>query len=258
VSEGDGRHRGSWVKPFLAGMVATGAGWVIAETIASRRQRIDRRLVRRAGPEDDVAPVVVVPGIMGSGLHRSDGTQVWLNLRNAVGQYNLGLPLAVPLAESRDELIPGALLGAETMMPRLFGFTEYYDLLEMLELVGFRASGRGERRRPVHHVLLRLAARPGRVRRAGCTRRWRSWPRRRTGTAVNWSATAWAAWSPATTCATAPPSPRPTQPVTRAGARRIRQPHPGGGAQRGQPARARGPCCSGTGWACPTRRWPRA
>ncbi|HET9317552.1 MAG TPA: hypothetical protein VFQ51_18310 [Vicinamibacteria bacterium] len=148
----EGGRRGSWIKPFLAGVVATGAGWVIAETIASRRPRFDRRLVRRPGPEDDVAPVVVVPGIMGSGLHRADGTQVWLNLRNAVGQYNLGLPFKVPLAESRDELIPGALLGAAEVMPRLFGFTEYYDLLEMLELVGFRASSRGERRRAVHHV----------------------------------------------------------------------------------------------------------
>ena len=138
--------------PFLAGMVATGAGWVIAETIASRRLRVHHGLFRRPGPEDDVAPVVVVPGIMGSGLHRADGTQVWLNLRNAVGQYNLGLPVTVPLAESRDELIPGALLGADAMMPRLFGFTEYYDLLEMLELVGFRASARGERQRAVHHV----------------------------------------------------------------------------------------------------------
>jgi pimeloyl-ACP methyl ester carboxylesterase len=152
VSDGDGRRRGGWIKPFLAGVVAAGAGWVVAETIASRRQRFDRRLVRRPGPTDDVAPVVVVPGIMGSGLHRADGTQVWLNLRNVVGQYNLGLPFTVPLAESRDELIPGALLGAQEMMPRLFGFTEYYDLLEMLELVGFRASVRGERRRAVHHV----------------------------------------------------------------------------------------------------------
>jgi pimeloyl-ACP methyl ester carboxylesterase len=150
VSEGE--RRGSWIKPFLAGVVATSAGWVIAESLLGRRPRLDRRLVRRPGPEDDVAPVVVVPGIMGSGLHRSDGTQVWLNLRNAVGQYNLGLPFKVPLADSRDELIPGALLGAQEMMPRLFGFTEYYDLLEMLELVGFRASSRGERRRAVHHV----------------------------------------------------------------------------------------------------------
>ena len=149
----DGERRASWIKPFLAGVVATGAGWVIAESIASRRRpRLDRRLVRRPGPEDDVAPVVVVPGIMGSGLHRADGTQVWLNLRNAVGQYNLGLPFKVPLAESRDELLPGALLGAQEVMPRLFGFTEYYDLLEMLELVGFRASSRGERHRAVHHV----------------------------------------------------------------------------------------------------------
>jgi pimeloyl-ACP methyl ester carboxylesterase len=152
VSDDDQQRSRGWIMPFLAGVIATSAGWVIAETIASRRQRLDRRLVRRPGPDDDVAPVVVVPGIMGSGLQRADGTQVWLNLRNAVGQYNLGLPFTVPLADSRDELVPGALLGSDAMMPRLFGFTEYYDLLEMLELVGFRASSRTDRRRAVYHV----------------------------------------------------------------------------------------------------------
>jgi pimeloyl-ACP methyl ester carboxylesterase len=89
---------------------------------------------------------------MGSGLHRPDGTQVWLNLRNAVGQYNLGLPFTLPLSESRDELIPGALLGADAMMPRLFGFTEYYDLLEMLDLVGFRPAGNGTAPKAAHHI----------------------------------------------------------------------------------------------------------
>ena len=78
------------------------------------------------------AEFVVLPGIMGSGLLRPDGTRVWLNIRNAVGQYKLSLPLVLPLAESRDDLAPGSLLGTEEFVPRLFGFTEYYDLLEIL------------------------------------------------------------------------------------------------------------------------------
>jgi len=84
--------------------------------------------------------VVVLPGIMGSGLLRPDGTRVWLNVRNAVGQYRLSLPLVLPLADSRDDLKPGALLGTEEIVPRLFGFTEYYDLLELLAAVGFRPA----------------------------------------------------------------------------------------------------------------------
>jgi pimeloyl-ACP methyl ester carboxylesterase len=133
------------------GALAAGSGMVIANALAKRRLGLPLRLIR--GSRDNVPPVVVIPGIMGSRLMRPDGTPVWLNLRNAVGHYNLSLPLTLPLAESRDDLVPGPLLGTTAVMPRLFGFTEYYDLLDILAAAGFRASspdhdGRG----PAQHL----------------------------------------------------------------------------------------------------------
>jgi pimeloyl-ACP methyl ester carboxylesterase len=89
---------------------------------------------------------------MGSGLLRPDQTRVWLNLRNAVGQYNLSLPFVLPLSESRDELRAGSLLGTEHRLPRMFGFTEYYDLLELLEAAGFLPAKKTGGRGLVHHV----------------------------------------------------------------------------------------------------------
>src|SRR5262249_27896814 len=77
---------------------------------------------------------------------------VWLNLRNAVGQYNLSLPFRLPLSESRDDLRPRSLLGTEHTLPRVFGFTEYYDLLELLESAGFQPARRTGGRGLVHHV----------------------------------------------------------------------------------------------------------
>ena len=150
----DGRTTGrrSWVLPFLTGMAATGVGLALAQAWASRRRILDPRLIRRAHGAGEIAPVVVVPGIMGSGLLRGDGTHVWLNFRNAVGSYNLGLPFTIPLSASQDDLVPGTLLGADTRLPRLFGFTEYYDLLEVLEGAGFRPSSQPRDGAPVHHV----------------------------------------------------------------------------------------------------------
>ncbi len=109
----------------------------------SARRRLDPRLLRAPVDGDGILPVVVLPGIMGSGLLRPDGTRVWLNVRNAVGQYKLSLPLVLPLSESKDDLKPGSLLGTEELVPRLFGFTEYYDLLELLAAVGFHPAKRG-------------------------------------------------------------------------------------------------------------------
>jgi pimeloyl-ACP methyl ester carboxylesterase len=142
----------SWVLPFLTGMAATGVGLALAQAWANRRRILDPALIRRAHGAGEIVPVVVVPGIMGSGLLRGDGTHVWLNLRNAVGSYNLGLPFTVPLSASQDDLIPGTLLGADTRLPRMFGFTEYYDLLEVLEAAGFRPSSQPHDGHPVHHV----------------------------------------------------------------------------------------------------------
>jgi pimeloyl-ACP methyl ester carboxylesterase len=121
------------------GVLAAGGGMVLANTLsARRRRRIDFRLFRTS--HQDIPPAVVIPGIMGSRLLRPDGTPVWLNLRNAVGHYDLSLPLSLPLSQSRDDLVPGQLLGTTAVMPRLFGFTEYYDLLDILGSAGFRSA----------------------------------------------------------------------------------------------------------------------
>ncbi|PYQ22980.1 MAG: hypothetical protein DMF81_10210, partial [Acidobacteria bacterium] len=59
-------RRRDWFKPFLWGVLTAGSGMVIANALASRRRTLDLRLLR--GSRDGVAPVVVVPGIMGSRL----------------------------------------------------------------------------------------------------------------------------------------------------------------------------------------------
>jgi pimeloyl-ACP methyl ester carboxylesterase len=78
---------------------------------------------------------------------------VWLNLRNAMGHFNLSLPFTLPLAESKDDLLPAELLvGTDARVPRMFGFTEYYDLLEVLEAAGFRLAGTTAPEEPTYHV----------------------------------------------------------------------------------------------------------
>jgi pimeloyl-ACP methyl ester carboxylesterase len=141
---------GRWALPFLAGVAAGTAGLALLR--AFERKGLDPTLLRGLRDQRGVPPVVVVPGIMGSCLLRPDGTPVWLNLRNALGHYNLSLPFSVPLSECRDDLVPGPLLGTEAVMPRLFGFTEYADLLEILEAAGFRAATRKDSERPGYHV----------------------------------------------------------------------------------------------------------
>jgi pimeloyl-ACP methyl ester carboxylesterase len=143
--------RSGWALPFLAGVAAGTAGVALLRAL-ERKPVIDPSLFRGLHGKGAIAPVVVVPGIMGSCLLRPDGTAVWLNLRNALGHYNLSLPFALPLSECRDDLVPGPLLGTEAVMPRLFGFTEYADLLEILESGGFRAATRREQARPAYHV----------------------------------------------------------------------------------------------------------
>jgi pimeloyl-ACP methyl ester carboxylesterase len=150
---GNGNGRRDWLYPFLAGVLTAGAGMVVSQALASRRRRgFDPSLIPYASDDPEIAPAVVIPGVMGSGLLRPDGTPVWLNLRNAVGHFNLGLPFKLPLSESRDELVPGALLGTDGVMPRLFGFTEYYDLLDLLESAGFRAAKSTGGAGMIHHV----------------------------------------------------------------------------------------------------------
>jgi pimeloyl-ACP methyl ester carboxylesterase len=148
------RDGSGWLTPFLAGVLATGAGWVLSHAFSSRRRVFDPRLIRNGRLLGDaLTPVVVVPGIMGSGLCRPDGTRVWLNLRNAIGHYNLSLPLTLPLTDSKDDLEPGNLLvGTDARIPRMFGFTEYYDLLEILEAAGFRLATVAGEADPIYHV----------------------------------------------------------------------------------------------------------
>lgn len=142
---------GGWALPFLAGVAAGTAGFALLRAL-ERKQIVDPRLFRGLQQQGAIDPVIVVPGIMGSCLMRPDGTAVWLNLRNALGHYNLSLPFTLPLSECRDDLVPGPLLGTEAVMPRLFGFTEYADLLEILESGGFRPTARREDAEPSYHV----------------------------------------------------------------------------------------------------------
>jgi len=81
---------------------------------------------------------VVVPGILGSGLVRPDGTRVWLNAGNAFGSHDLRLPPTLPFEARQDDLTPYGLLGVDAVLPRLFGFTEYADLVALLERAGLR------------------------------------------------------------------------------------------------------------------------
>jgi pimeloyl-ACP methyl ester carboxylesterase len=134
----EGQKR-TWA-PFLAGVFAGGCGALLAHAFLPRKG-LDPRLFRRRREGPDPPPAVVIPGILGSELLRPDGTGVWLNIGNALGNYDLGLPFTLPLPASRDELIPGGLLGVDAVLPRLFGFTEYADLLDLLEDAGFRRRG---------------------------------------------------------------------------------------------------------------------
>jgi pimeloyl-ACP methyl ester carboxylesterase len=153
ASDGNSNGHRPWLLPFLAGALTAGAGIVVSQAVANRRRRgFDPSLIPYTSDDPDIPPAVVIPGIMGSGLLRPDGTPVWLNLRNAVGYFNLSLPFKLPLAEARDDLVPGALLGTDGFMPRLFGFTEYYDLLDLLENARFRAARATGGAGLVHHV----------------------------------------------------------------------------------------------------------
>lgn len=116
------------------------------------RPALDPRLIR-ASPEDpDIPPTVLVPGILGSELVRPDGTQAWLNAGNALGHHDLSLPLRLAPESIGDGLVPGGLIGADAVLPRLFGFTEYGDLLELLEGAGFHRDSRTGGRGAIHHV----------------------------------------------------------------------------------------------------------
>jgi pimeloyl-ACP methyl ester carboxylesterase len=126
--------------PFLGGVLAGAAGAVVAQAYLSRR-RLDPSLLGAIRHHPDTPPVVIVPGILGSELVGADGRRLWLNLRNALGHHDLSLPFA-PVVGAAEDLRPGGLVGIGTMLPRVFGFTEYADLLDLLASAGFHRHGR--------------------------------------------------------------------------------------------------------------------
>lgn len=136
--------------PFLAGVLTGAAGALLARALAPRRG-LDARLIRGSHQDAEVLPTVFVPGILGSELVGPDGPH-WLNLGNAVGYHDLALPLSLPPLESRDALKPAGLLGVDAVLPRLFGFTEYADVLALLESAGFGRDRPLGSAGPTYHV----------------------------------------------------------------------------------------------------------
>jgi len=121
---------------FLAGLALGGAA-AAAWASLGRRRKLDPRIVR-ALPRARQAPMVVfVPGLLGSQLLRPDGSVAWLSLGNTLGHHDLSLPRKLPFAASRDELVPGFLIGTDSALPRAFGFTEYADMLDLLDAAGY-------------------------------------------------------------------------------------------------------------------------
>jgi pimeloyl-ACP methyl ester carboxylesterase len=151
IVEEQARRSGRGWLPFLGGALAGAAGMVLLRALRPRRG-FDPGLIRGARGGHEVPETVLVPGILGCQLLRPDKTQVWLNVGNAFGHHDLKLPCRLPLHESRDDLVPGGLLGVDAVLPRLFGFTEYADLLELLEGAGFRRGRRAGERGAGHHV----------------------------------------------------------------------------------------------------------
>jgi pimeloyl-ACP methyl ester carboxylesterase len=141
-----GKDRSRFWAPFVLGTLAGGA----AMAYASRRSRVDPRLIK--WPRERLTPIVVIPGVMGSGLMRPDGTRVWLSWGNAIGSHTLALPCVVPLCDARDELVSDGLLGTESLLPRLFGFTEYADLLALLRGAGFHPAVTSLNGIPTYHI----------------------------------------------------------------------------------------------------------
>ncbi len=138
-----GTGRSAW--SFLGGLAAGGAG--AAWFFGARRRRSLHPHIIRALPRNGGAPLTVfVPGLCGSQLLRPDGSEAWLNLGNTIGHHDLRLPRRLPFLLSRDDLHPGLLVGTDALLPRAFGFTEYADVIELLDAAGYEPGiGPGER-----------------------------------------------------------------------------------------------------------------
>lgn len=117
------------------------AGALLFDALKPSR-RFSPHLLRESREHPDLPATVILPGIMGSRLERPDGTAAWLNVGNVLGHHDLRLPPTLPFHASRDSLKPFGLIGVDEMIPRLFGFTEYADLLGLLREAGFRRNER--------------------------------------------------------------------------------------------------------------------
>lgn len=126
---------------FAGGLIAGAAGAFLYDSFKSSR-RFSPHLLRESREHPDLPATVILPGIMGSGLRRPDGSEAWLNVGNAFGYHDLRLPGVLPLDSSRDALRPFGLIGVDAIIPRLFGFTEYADLLGLLIKGGFHRNER--------------------------------------------------------------------------------------------------------------------
>lgn len=146
------RRSASHLRYFAGGAIAGIAGAILFEALKPGR-RFSPRLLRESREHPDLPATVILPGILGSRLERPDGSEAWLNVGNVFGHHDLRLPAILPLEESRDSLRPFGLIGVDTVIPRLFGFTEYSDLLGLLTEAGFHRNVRGTHHRgAIFHV----------------------------------------------------------------------------------------------------------
>ncbi len=133
--------------PFVAGILTGVAATALLGGRRPRRPRpLHPRIIRALPRNGDPPMAVFVHGICGSQLLHRDGSEAWLNLGNAIGHHDLRRPGTLPFRRSRDDLPPGLLIGTDTVLPRAFGFTEYADVLELLDSAGYEPGvGTGAR-----------------------------------------------------------------------------------------------------------------
>jgi len=146
------RRRSNNLGHFAGGVLAGLAGAFLYEALKPDRG-FSPRLLRESRDHPDLPATVILPGILGSRLERPDGSEAWLNAGNVLGHHDLRLPPVLPLSASRDDLRPFGLIGVDAVIPRLFGFTEYADLLGLLKKAGFHRNQRANQSRgAIFHV----------------------------------------------------------------------------------------------------------